>query len=119
VIQLDLAERRKAIVSAISSAVPTRFMGCFFCPLFFDSESKSRAVRGVSVRVGVFLLKSSNSQRKNLVIPLRRNRKKKKDYDKYLYKLRHFVENAIQHLKSWKEGATRCAKNTDSFLAAI
>lgn len=53
------------------------------------------------------------------VIPPRKNRKKQRDYDKYLYKLRHLVENAFQVLKEWRGVATRYAKNTASFLAAV
>ena len=53
------------------------------------------------------------------VIPPRKNRKKQRDYDKYLYKLRHLVENAFQALKQWRGIATRYAKNTASFLAAV
>lgn len=36
-----------------------------------------------------------------------------------LYKLRHLVENAFLHLKRWRGIATRYAKNTASFLAAV
>ena len=53
------------------------------------------------------------------VIPPRKKRKKQRDYDKYLYKLRHLVENAFQALKQWRGIATRYAKNTASFLAAV
>lgn len=53
------------------------------------------------------------------VIPPRKNRKKRHDYDKHLYKLRHLVENAFQVLKQWRGVATRYAKNTASFLAAV
>ena len=53
------------------------------------------------------------------VIPPRKNRKEPRDYDKYLYKLRHLVENAFQVLKQWRGIATRYAKNTASFLAAV
>ncbi|MFH1915229.1 MAG: IS5/IS1182 family transposase, partial [Pseudomonadota bacterium] len=42
-----------------------------------------------------------------------------RDYDKYLYKIRHLVENAFLHLKRWRGIATRYAKNSASFLAAI
>ncbi len=54
-----------------------------------------------------------------VVIPPRRNRKKPRDYDRDLYKLRHWVENAFLHLKRWGSIATRDAKNTASFLAAV
>jgi transposase len=52
------------------------------------------------------------------VIPPKKNRTIQRDYDKYLYKLRHLVENAILHLKRWRGIATRYAKNASSFLAA-
>ena len=52
-------------------------------------------------------------------IPPRKNRKVLRDYDKAIYKLRHLVENAFLHLKRWRGIATRYAKNTASFLAAV
>ena len=39
------------------------------------------------------------------VIPPRKNRKHLREYGKYLYKLRHLVENAFLLLKRWR-GAT-------------
>lgn len=54
-----------------------------------------------------------------VVIPPKRNRKVQREYDKHLYKLRHLVENAFLHLKRWRGIATRYAKRTDSFIAAI
>ncbi|MGB0719430.1 MAG: transposase, partial [Bdellovibrionales bacterium] len=53
------------------------------------------------------------------VIPPKKNRKHKRDYDKDIYKLRHLVENAFLHLKQWRDIATRYAKNTTSFVAAV
>ena len=53
------------------------------------------------------------------VIPPRGNRKSPRDYDNYLYRLRHLVENAFLELKRWRGIATRYAKNTASFLAAV
>ena len=53
------------------------------------------------------------------VIPPRKNRKEKRTYDEDLYKLRHLVENAFLHLKRWRGIATRYAKNSASFLAAV
>lgn len=52
-------------------------------------------------------------------IPPRKNRKEPRAWDKYLYKLRHLVENAIRHLKEWRGIATRYAKRAASFLAAV
>ena len=53
------------------------------------------------------------------VIPPRKNRKVQREYDVELYKLRHWVENAFLTLKRWRGIATRYAKNTASFLAAV
>jgi transposase len=53
------------------------------------------------------------------VIPPKKNRKVQREYDEELYKLRHLVENAFLHLKRWRGIATRYAKNTASFLAAV
>ena len=53
------------------------------------------------------------------VIPPRRSRLCSRDYDRYLYKLRHLVENAFLKLKQWRGIATRYAKRADSFLAAV
>ena len=53
------------------------------------------------------------------VIPPRKNRKHLREYDEYLYKLRHLVENAFLLLKRWRGIATRYAKNAASFTAAV
>lgn len=53
------------------------------------------------------------------VIPPKGNRKELRDYDQYLYKLRHLVENAFLHLKQWRGIATRYAKRSASYLAAV
>ena len=54
-----------------------------------------------------------------VVIPPRKNRKVQRVYDKYLYKLRHMVENTIQQLKEWRGVATRYAKRASSFLSIV
>ncbi|EIC27990.1 transposase [Methylomicrobium album BG8] len=59
------------------------------------------------------------AQQMNVVIPPKKNRIQPRGYDKALYRLRHLVENAFLHLKRWRGIATRYAKNTDSFLAAV
>jgi len=53
------------------------------------------------------------------VIPPKKNRVEQRVYDKELYRLRHLVENAFLHLKRWRGIASRYAKNTQSFLAAV
>lgn len=52
-------------------------------------------------------------------IPPRKHRKRQREYDPDLYRLRHRIENAFLHLKRWRGIATRYAKNTGSFLAAV
>jgi len=54
-----------------------------------------------------------------IVIPPKRSRKNQRHYDKYLYKIHHLVENAFLHLKRWRGIATRYAKTTASFVAAV
>ncbi|KIC71600.1 putative transposase for insertion sequence element IS6501 [Candidatus Protochlamydia amoebophila] len=65
------------------------------------------------------IVEQAISQGMQVVIPPRKNRIAGREYDKDLYKLRHLVENAFLHLKRWRGIATRYAKNTASFLAAV
>lgn len=65
------------------------------------------------------LLQQCEDQRMTPVIPPKKNRKIQRIYDKDIYKLRHLVENAFLHLKQWRGIATRYAKNSSSFLAAV
>ena len=53
------------------------------------------------------------------LIPPKKNHKEQRDYDKYLYKLRHLVENSFLALKRWRGIATRYAKTSDVFIAAV
>jgi transposase len=53
------------------------------------------------------------------VIPPKKNRKEQRDFDREIYRPRHLVENAFLRLKKWRGIATRYAKNTSSFLAAV
>jgi len=65
------------------------------------------------------IIKQAVQQGMQIVIPPKKNRKNPRKYDLNLYKKRHLVENAFLHLKRWRGIATRYAKNTASFLAAI
>jgi len=47
-----------------------------------------------------------------VVITPKKNRKEQREYEEYLYRLRHFIENAFLQLKRWRGIATRYAKNT-------
>ena len=65
------------------------------------------------------IVEQAKRQGMEAVIPPRRNRKVLREYDPSLYQLRHLVENAFLHLKRWRGIATRYAKNTASYLAAV
>jgi len=65
------------------------------------------------------VIEKAVSQNMSVVIPPKKNRKRQRDYDKYLYSLRHLVENAFLHLKRWRGIATRYAKNSSSFVATV
>jgi transposase len=54
-----------------------------------------------------------------VVILPRKHRVAPRNYDRYLYRLRHLVENAILKLKGRRGIATRSVKNASSFLAAV
>jgi len=65
------------------------------------------------------IIKQAVAQGMVAVIPPRKNRTVQRPYDEDPCKLRHLVENAFLHLKRWRGIATRYAKNTASFLAAV
>jgi transposase len=65
------------------------------------------------------IIEQAQEQNMRAEIPPKKNRKEQREYDKHLYKLRHLVENAFLHLKRWRGIATRYAKNTSSYLAAV
>ena len=65
------------------------------------------------------LIQQAQRQGMQVVIPPRKHRTVQRPYDQGLYKRRHLVENAFLHLKRWRGIATRYAKRTTSFLAAI
>jgi transposase len=65
------------------------------------------------------IVEDAKNRGMGVVIPPRKNRTVQRPYDEDLYKLRHLVENAFLHLKRWRGIATRYAKNTASFLAAV
>ena len=54
-----------------------------------------------------------------VVIPPKANRIVQREYNKDIYKYRHIVENIFEVLKRWRGIATRYAKHTKSFLAAV
>jgi transposase len=65
------------------------------------------------------IIQQAKQQGINPVIPPKSNRKIPRAFDKELYKFRHLVENTFLYLKRWRGIATRYAKNTATFLAAV
>jgi transposase len=65
------------------------------------------------------IVEEAQAAKMEVVIPPRKNRKVLREYDTYLYKMRHLVENAFLHLKRWRGVATRYAKNAASFQAIV
>ena len=53
------------------------------------------------------------------VTPPKKKRREQRDDDKAPYCVRRLVENAFLHLKRWRGIATRYAKRSLSFLAAV
>jgi transposase len=53
------------------------------------------------------------------VIPPKKNRVIQREYDEFIYKLRHLIENAFLKLKQWRGVATRYAKTTTAFVGAV
>jgi transposase len=53
------------------------------------------------------------------VIPPRKNRKIRYDYDKTIYKQRNVIERMFCRLKDWRRIATRFDRNITNFMGAI
>ena len=53
------------------------------------------------------------------VIPPRKNRKIKYEYDTAIYKQRNVIERMFCRLKDWRRLATRFDRNIKNFMAAI
>ncbi|MEO8342150.1 MAG: IS5 family transposase [Nitrospirota bacterium] len=88
---------------------PGRLMeGIAAVPLIADTGDDSDAI-----------VDQATSRGLHAGIPPRKNRLPPRPYAQERYKLRHRVENAFLHLKRWRGIATRYAKHTASFLAAV
>ena len=59
------------------------------------------------------------AQGKTAVIPLKRNRKTPREYDRDLCKARHWIENFFAKPKQYRAMATRYDKLVETFLSAI
>ena len=59
------------------------------------------------------------SQGMVIVIPPKKNRKVQREYSKEIYENRYQIENTFLKLKRWRGIATRYAKTTTSYVAAV
>jgi putative transposase len=55
----------------------------------------------------------------NVVIPPKKNRVEQRQYDVYVYKARHLVEQFINRIKHYRRVATRYEKSAANFLAFV
>jgi len=65
------------------------------------------------------ILKYAREMGIEIVIPPKKNRLEQREYDKFLYRYRHLVENAFLKLKRWRGVATRYAKTLSAFVGAV
>ena len=65
------------------------------------------------------VIEEANNLQFEVVIPPKRTRKKPRPYDKRIYEKRHKIENTFLKLKRWRGIATRYAKQTASYVAAV
>jgi putative transposase len=68
----------------------------------------------------VWLVNQAMSQSiEQVVIPSKERRKKKRAYDKVLYKQRNLIERYFKRLKHWPRVATRFEKTARNFLSIV
>jgi len=65
------------------------------------------------------VIQQAQAQGMQVQIPPRKNSKEQREYDTYLYRLRHLVENAFQRIKQWRGIAMRYAQKVSSFASAV
>ena len=92
-----------------------------------DYTKAAELIQGIAARTLIAdkgydtdaIVKLAQAAGMEVVIPPKSNRKHQRSYDHYLYKLRHLVENTFLRLKQWRGIATRYAKRSSSYLAAV
>ncbi len=92
-----------------------------------DCKEAVHLIEGISTQVLLAdrgydtndLLAHAVSAGMETVIPPKKNRREQRKYDKYLYKLRHLVENGFLVLKRWRGIATLYTKTSDAFIAVV
>ena len=64
-----------------------------------------------------WLLQNIDERGSIAVIPPKSNRKVQRDYDTYMYKWRHLIENFFAKIKEFRDITTRCDKTHTGYTA--
>ena len=114
----DAGRTKGGINTKIHAAVDAHGMPVRF---LITAGNQADCTQGTALLEGLplqFVLADKAYDTDTMAVPAihsKSNRKTQRDYDKYLYKLRHLVENYFQKVKSWRDLATRYVKTTLSF----
>jgi len=65
------------------------------------------------------LVQTIQSNNSEAIIPPRSNRKVQRDFDRFLYKERHLVENFFSKIKEFRKISTRYDKLAKTFLSFV
>ena len=65
------------------------------------------------------IIEDAARRKKEVVIPAKKNRKVQRKYREEIYENRYQIENTFLKLKRWRGIATRYAKTTSSYIAAV
>lgn len=82
--------------------------GLFAEFLFADRGYDTNEILGYARKMGI-----------EIVIPPKKNRLEQREFDEFLYKYRHLIENAFLKLKHWRGVATRYSKTLAAFVGAV
>lgn len=77
---------------------------------------KLLADRGYDTNEVIEYLQSRDME---VVIPPKSNRRDQREFDKVVYENRYKIENTFLKLKEWRGIASRYAKTTKSYIAAV
>ena len=92
-----------------------------------DSSQVGKLIRGIEAKSLLAdrgydtnaVLKTVEEAGIEAVIPPKSNRKEQRKYDEEIYENRYQIENTFLKLKRWRGVATRYAKTTASYIAAL
>jgi len=100
----------KGTIADCKLALPLleKFNGENIATLFADKGYDSNAIVNRALANGM-----------EVVIPPKKNRREKREFNEELYRERHLIENHFLDLKRWRGISTRYSKTTAGFEAAV